>query len=100
HALPDRAVEIVNLRLQGVGEVDKALITPEPVIENDASSALLGEKTLLDGTHAALYDREKLVPGAHFLGGALVFQLDSTAFIPVGWSAVVDGYRNLILEHL
>lgn len=100
HAMLEREVEIVNLRLQGIGQVDKALITPEPLVDNDGSAALLGEKTLLDGAQSALYDREQLTAGARFSGGALVFQLDSTVYIPEGWSAVVDGYRNLILEHL
>jgi N-methylhydantoinase A len=48
----------------------------------------------------ALYDRAELHPGMRFSGEALVFQLDSTVYVAPGWSAQVDGYRNLILERL
>ena len=44
-----------------------------------------------------LYQREQFIPGARFSGAALIFQLDSTVYVPEGWSAQVDGYRNLIL---
>ena len=46
-----------------------------------------------------MYDRERLQPGARFKGAALIFQLDSTTVLPPEWSARVDGYRNLILDH-
>jgi N-methylhydantoinase A/oxoprolinase/acetone carboxylase beta subunit len=50
-------------------------------------------------SQVSLYEREALQPGAEMAGAALIFQLDSTVFIPAGWSARVDGYRNLLLEH-
>jgi N-methylhydantoinase A len=89
HAMPGRPVEVVNLRLQAVGRVEKPALEREPAIPNDGNDAALGK---------ARYDRERLRPGASFAGPALVFQLDSTVYIPAGWSARVDGYRNLILE--
>ena len=39
-----------------------------------------------------------LRPGAAFSGEALVFQMDSTTYVPAGWNARVDGYLNLLLE--
>jgi len=93
HALPDRAVELVNLRLQAVGTLEKPVFTPEALQENDGANARIGNKNGM-----TLYQREDLIPGAHFDGAALVFQLDSTVYIPEGWSARVDAYRNLILE--
>jgi N-methylhydantoinase A len=92
HALPDRPIEIVNMRLQAVGLVEKPLLTPESV--NGTSGAPIATRT--DG--AALYDRESLLPGAAFKGAALLYQYDSTVYVPEGWSARVDGYRNLVLE--
>lgn len=92
HALPGRAVELVNLRVQAVGAVEKPIFTADPLTPNDGMSARLGVKNGL-----TLYDRERLIPGARFAGAALVFQLDSTVYIPAGWSAQVDGYRNLLL---
>jgi N-methylhydantoinase A len=98
YALPNRAIEVVNLRLQAVGAVEKPVLTAEPEGDADASSAQVGVKDAPGGS-LTLYDRDKLAPGMRFDGGALVFQLDSTVYIAPGWSARVDGYRNLILEH-
>jgi N-methylhydantoinase A len=96
-------VEIVNLRLQAVGSIPKPSIDIEPVKPNDASNALIGDKKgLVGGGKPVLFDlykRESLQPGAHFSGPALVFQMDSTTYIPPHWKAQVDGYHNLILEY-
>ncbi len=103
HYFPDREVEIVNLRIQAVGTIPKPTIAPEPLERNDASSALIGEKPGLvgegDSSSFKLYKRASLQPGARFSGPALVFQMDSTTYLPPHWKAHVDGYRNLILEY-
>jgi N-methylhydantoinase A/oxoprolinase/acetone carboxylase beta subunit len=76
-----------------VGTVEKPVMEPEPVqIQGDAP-ALLQTKNGLK-----MYDRDSLPPGTRFDGPALVFQLDSTTYVAPGWSAYVDGYRNLVLE--
>jgi N-methylhydantoinase A len=101
HALRDRAVEVVNLRVHAVGLVEKPAFAAAPIVPNDGSEALLGYKPTVyadSTTPTALYDRGRLQPGAAFAGAALVFQYDSTVFIPPGWSARVDGYGNLILN--
>lgn len=103
HCFPDREVEIVNLRIQAIGTIPKPSIDPEPIKRNDASTALIGKKKGLVGegnpVTFTLYERELLQPGARFPGPALVFQMDSTTYLPPHWKAHVDGYRNLILEY-
>lgn len=99
YALRDRRVEVVNLRVKGIGLVDHpALRREDPVPGASAADASLGQRGAADGQTLSLYDRERLLPGVRFDGPALVFQLDSTIYLPAGWSAWVDGYRNLILE--
>jgi N-methylhydantoinase A len=98
HAMPDRAVEVVNLRMQATGLVEGPELTPEPLVEDNGRGALLGEKEAPGVAHLYLYERAKLRPGAAIRGPALVFQMDSTAFIAPGWRARVDGYRNLVLR--
>ncbi len=103
HAMPERAVEVVNVRLRATGLVEKPALDPEPLRESDGAEGLLGRKSVVVGAgreRLALYQRERLPPGAAFAGPALVFQLDSTVYIPPEWGARVDGYRNLILERL
>jgi N-methylhydantoinase A len=99
HAMPERAVEVVNLRLQAIGIVEKPELVAEPIAENTSIDvAFLGTKTTATGEQMALYERDRLPIGASFSGPALTFQFDSTVYIGTGWNATVDGYRNLILE--
>ena len=91
HALYERPVEAVTLRLSAVGTVEKPIIAAEPVHEAEAVP-------LAVRTDLRLFDRESLPPGAWFEGPALVTQLDSTTYVAPGWSARVDAYRNLVLE--
>ena len=96
HAIRWRAVEIVNLRLAGIGAIEKPEFEEADAIPHDA--ATIGEKASPKGGAIQLYDRDSLRPGAAFSGEALVFQMDSTTYVPAGWSARVDGYLNLLLE--
>jgi N-methylhydantoinase A len=101
HAMPERVVEVVNLRLQATGVVDKPRVQPEPLVSGDGGAACFGQRPVFCGDARRgvdLYDRDLLQPGEAFLGPALVFQMDSTVYVAPGWSARVDGYRNLVLE--
>jgi N-methylhydantoinase A len=101
HAMPDRPVEVVNLRLQAIGTVAKPALTAEPEVEDNGREALLGTRRVVCGggpIEVSLYARDQLAPGARFRGPALVVQMDSTTYVPPRWHAHVDGYRNLILE--
>ncbi len=97
HSLKGRTVEIVNVRAAGIGDVEKPILHAESITPNDGSDAVIGVKSA-QGEPLTLYKRDRLHPGARFRGAALVFQLDSTVYIPAGWRAYVDGYRNLVLE--
>jgi N-methylhydantoinase A len=99
HALRGRAIEAVNLRLQAVGITDKPSFEPEATEAGNPINTPRpeGQKDAA-GMRISLYDRDALRPGEAFDGPALAFQLDSTAYIPPGWRARVDVYRNLIVE--
>lgn len=44
HAMPERAVEVVTLRLEATGQVDKPVLAPEPTASGDsAPSALIAQ---------------------------------------------------------
>ena len=99
HRLPDRPIEVVNLRLQAIGIVAHPTIKSEPIDSYaDSQNAHLGEKSIANGQTLSLYNRDKLLPGAQLMGSALIFQLDSTTYVADGWRAQIDNYRNLILE--
>ena len=47
---------------------------------------------------STVYERDRLAIGDIITGPAIIEQFDATTVIPPGWSARVDGYRNLMLE--
>lgn len=104
HAIPERTVEVVNLRLVATGLHDGPSPVQEPMVADEGTEARIGDQMgFLEGLgfmEVALYDRERLRPGAAITGPALVLQMDSTVHVPVGWSAQVDGYHNLVLERV
>jgi N-methylhydantoinase A/oxoprolinase/acetone carboxylase beta subunit len=96
-----RPVEIVNLRIKAVA------ITPKiPLLKECAASVLdpravvrrqsiFYGRTLHDGL---VMDRSRLAPGNTLRGPALVIDPESTAFLPPGYIARVDGYSNLVIR--
>ncbi|MDZ4766457.1 MAG: hydantoinase/oxoprolinase family protein [Chloroflexota bacterium] len=103
YALPERPIEVVNLRLSAIAIVDKPIMMPDSADTTPPNTpdSLLGRKPVqfADGVHeAVLVDRERLMPGAIIDAPALCFQYDSTILIPLGWTARVDAFHNLIVE--
>jgi len=93
--------EIVNLRIACLGLVPKPELRKEPLGEQDPKEALKGERKvfLKGGYHrTAIYDRERLRPGALVHGPAIIEQKDSTTPLFPGTSGQVDEYRNIILK--
>ncbi|MFN8376709.1 MAG: hydantoinase/oxoprolinase family protein [Anaerolineae bacterium] len=95
HAMLEREVEIVNLRLQAVGIVEK----PQFINESKErwSSLPLPHEVQSDGVQ--VYNRAALKPDVYLHGGSLVHQLDSTLYVPKNWYGRTDGYYNIILSY-
>ncbi len=96
HAMRWREVEIINSRLNGIGLIDKPELAAVDAPRHDALP--FGAKPSPLGGETRLFQRSDLKAGATFTGEALVFQMDSTTYVPPGWRARVDGYMNLLLE--
>jgi N-methylhydantoinase A/oxoprolinase/acetone carboxylase beta subunit len=45
----------------------------------------------------ALYDRARLRPGDRIAGPGVIVELSATTYLPIGWTALVDGFDNLVL---
>lgn len=97
YALEGRSVELVALRLTATGNRQKPTLEAFALGDEDASPALLHTLTLPDGQQAACYSRDRLKAGMRFAGCALVFQMDSTLYVPHGWQAQVDAWHNMLL---
>jgi N-methylhydantoinase A len=97
------AVQIVTLRLEATGLVQKATLVRHPDAGPDASAARIGERPVWfpeaqDFVPTPIYSRDELKPGNRFAGPAIVEQMDTTTVVPPGMTARVDPYLNLILE--
>lgn len=97
HAMRDRDVEIVNLRLRAIGAVEPLELPHQETI-SVSNVEPISSQINANGNTTHYFDRDKFKPGAQIKGPALVFQMDCTTYIADGWLASVDRYYNLILE--
>ncbi len=101
HSYKDRDVEIVNLRVRGVGIVDKVELPCFKPEKSLPEQALYGEKEVWykgEFLRAKIYLREKLISGNKIEGPAIISSYDGTTFIPDGYGCSVDGYLNLLIS--
>lgn len=103
----DEPVELVNLRLTTIGKITRPEMRKLDNTGSDASvaskgkravyfSESTGQKGIMETT---VYDREKLPAGAVFSGPAIIEEPDCTTVIHPAWTAIVDEYGNLGIEH-
>jgi N-methylhydantoinase A len=104
HAAKERPVEVVSYRLRLRVTVPKYVPQAEPAPPSPRSpdAAVKGRRRIHPGAissvEAMVYERDRLDIGGQISGPAIVEQFDATTVVPAGWSARVDGYRNLILQ--
>jgi N-methylhydantoinase A len=104
HAARERPVELVSYRLRVRVPVPKYQAREEkpPAVPSPVAAAIKGKRTVhLDGNssiEATTYERDRLNVDTRIAGPAIVEQFDATTVIPTGWTARVDGLRNLVLE--
>ncbi len=98
----DQSVEWVNLRVTGVGPIERPDLVERPrVAEPDADRARTGiRRVVFDVVHddAPVYWRPDLRPGDVVRGPAVVEEYGSTVPVHPGFAASVDGFGNLVLR--
>jgi len=101
HSNERKAVEIVNIRLRVTvpGETfNLPAFTPR---DGDAAQALVETYPMIfAGKKCAgkVYRRELLASGDRLYGPAIVVEYSATTVVPPGWNALVDSYKNLVME--
>ena len=102
YAMPSERVEVVAVRVRGVGHVPRPAVPQLPPATIPVEAACIGRKPVWfrpDTPHEAVfYTRAKLQPGHQFSGPAVVVQFDSTVVVPPAWRARVDAWGMLCLE--
>jgi N-methylhydantoinase A len=95
-----RSVEIVTLRVKAVTKTHRPRQVSARLERGDGAQARIASHRLFESgrwRRAALYDRALLRPGDRFLGPAVIVELSATTYLPTGWSAVIDGFSNIVL---
>src|SRR5262252_1993028 len=103
HVFAHSPIEIVNVRLTGVGSMPK--IAPPQVTAHDTlDDALVKTAPCVFRVHGELtsiptpfYQRERLAVGVAFAGPAVLLQHDTTTVAPPDTRVVVDAGGNLII---
>jgi len=102
YANPDKAVEVVNVRLRSLGRPQRPQLPEIAAGGSDPpAEALLGSREVVfDGARctAAIYQRSELLAGNRLPGPAIVVEYSSTIVIPPFARARVDRLGNLVLS--
>ena len=105
HHFPENPIEVVNLRVTGIGAMPPL---PQPRFDNpyrDLDEARLKSAETyfrVDGSLKRLptefFERSRIPIGTAITGPAVIFQKDSTTVVPPGSRAVVDEFGNILIN--
>lgn len=102
YQVPDRAIQVINCRLQAVGQVIKA---PLALARSDTTlaDARTGSREVYHGrAHGwcatEVYDRDLLSAGTMIAGPAVIEEMSSTTVLGPLHRATVDPYGTLIIS--
>ncbi|MBM3518343.1 MAG: hypothetical protein FJX56_10860 [Alphaproteobacteria bacterium] len=104
HHFEKSPIELVNIRVIGVGLMSKIGRPPAPRGRSLAEARRGARKSVfrVDGVlgeyETAVYSRDGLPIDATLAGPAIILQRDSTTVVPPGWSATADAAGNLIMR--
>jgi len=106
HNFEDNAIEVVNERVTGYGEMPSADLLSVPEKSGPAVDHVLASEDVqfsVDGTvrthETAFYDRTDLRQGHVIEGPAVVGEKDSTVVVPPDFRATVREYGDIELTH-
>jgi N-methylhydantoinase A len=100
---PERETEVVTVRVRAVGSADRPAIARRGPAGEDPRAAFLERRLLVEEGEerdAAIYRRDRLLPGNRLEGPAVVTEYSATVFLPSRWEGRVDARGNLILSPL
>jgi len=95
---PNRATELVAVRVRGTGVTDKPKLPVSRVRRSSrAAPSQVGRGRFAGRVHqVGFYRWDDLVPGAHASGPAVITGGEATVVIPPDFRFRIDGHRNVI----
>ena len=99
---PQLPVEIVNVRVRGVGKYARLEI-PRFAVESKRppDGAMIQEKRVVfdrEPLATRFYLRRLLRPGNHIAGPAVLLEYSATTLIPPDFRAQIDEWQNIVIE--
>ena len=93
-------VEVVNLRVQVIGQVDRP--AAREIAAGDGPAVPEGERPVYwrgaGWVACPIFRREALAPGTRLDGPLIVEEYGSTVVVPAAWRVACDRYGNLVME--
>jgi N-methylhydantoinase A len=101
HSDPDQPVEIVALGVTAIGKSHAGEGIRPPELPSVAGAPVEIVMVHIENkkSNCPLFLRESLAAGQQLNGPAIVIQEDATTYIAPKWTALVDGWGNLLLRH-
>lgn len=103
HTTPPEEICLELLRVRVKKAMPKPRFTERKLQGPSASHAQTGSRKVLWGSlarDAAVYRWELLQPGNRVNGCALLESVNTTYFVPAGWTLTLDGHGNALLTRL
>ena len=105
---PRQQVEWVNLRVTGIGPIQRPRLATRAAGDGDASRALTGRRPVVFGrtvvvgrtggpVDTPLYWRPELAAGDEVAGPAIIEEYGATIPVHPGFTARVDGFGNVLI---
>jgi N-methylhydantoinase A len=104
HAAAEKSVELVSYRLRvrvGVPKYRPQAAAPghnAPPPKNAIKATRPVYFRADQAAETVILERDRLPIGASFAGPAIVEQFDATTLVPIGWTASVDRFHNLVMQ--
>jgi N-methylhydantoinase A len=98
--MPERAVEIVNLRLAVTVQRPTPPFEIFGVVGNPEAAIIEERQTWFPSTGyvaTPVYDRDKIAAGAQFTGPAIIEQMDTTTVVPPHAEVEIDRLGNIMI---
>jgi N-methylhydantoinase A/oxoprolinase/acetone carboxylase beta subunit len=101
HSSKNSLIEIVRLRAR-VPAI-KTPLTEQPLGSEQESDARKGSRTVWwnpagSAVQTAVYEWDRLRPGAHVTGPAIIESIDTTYLVPARWDLTIDSLGNGLME--
>lgn len=103
HAFEASPIEIVTVKVRGIGQVDKLERPPEieggdELVEVGRGACVFRVDDELTSFDTPYFDRFALPVDKEIEGPAILLQTDSTTVVPPGWAFSADRFGNILMS--